>query len=218
MRRATACVLLLALALAGCGSDNSRDEQAAQAAARARAKAARHARLVAAGKPVFQEHCALCHTIEGRKAHPTFIELPIPNLDEVKPRRAYLEERVTIGGIGMGAIASEMSAREFDAVIAYVMDVGGSRVVEPDATPRQLATGEQVFRDHCQSCHAIDGREKTGRHTFTGTDFNKVKPNESWVIRQALAGIPDVMPSYRGKLTRQQLRAVAAYVTTTAGE
>ena len=217
MRRATACVLLLVLALAGCGSDNSSDEQAAAAAARARAKAARHARLVAAGKPVFQKQCALCHTIEGRKAHPTFIESTIPNFDEVKPRGEYVRLRVQQGGIDMASFG-ELPGRQMEAVVAYVTEVSGSRVTEPDADEAQLALGEQIFRSHCESCHAIDGREMTGRPTFPGTDFNKVKPNMAFVIRQALRGIPDSMPSYRGKLTRKQLHAVAAYVTTTAGE
>ncbi len=218
MRRATACVLLLALALAGCGSDNSRDDQAAAAAARARAKAARHARLVAAGKPVFQARCALCHTIEGRTAHPTFIESTIPNLDEVKPRAEYVRTRVEMGGIDMPSIVGEISPAEFDAVVAYVTEVSGSKVTVPDADAQQLAMGRRIFDGNCASCHGIDGREMTGRPTYPGTDFNKVKPNEAFVIRQALRGIPDSMPSYRGKLTREQLRAVAAYVTTTAGE
>lgn len=218
MRRATACVVLLVLALAGCGSDNARDEQAAAAAARARAKAARHARLVAAGKPVFQKKCALCHTIEGRTAHPTFIESTIPNLDEVKPEAEYVRRRVDTGGIDMPAIAGELTEAQWDAVVAYVVEVSGSRIAEPDADERELALGEQVFRGSCQRCHAIDGRPMTGRPVYTGTDFNKVKPSEAFVIRQALRGIPESMPSYRGKLTRKQLRAVAAYVTTTAGE
>jgi cbb3-type cytochrome c oxidase subunit III len=216
VRRATACVLLLVLALAGCGSDSSRDEQAA---ARARAKAAaRHARLVAAGKPVFQRHCALCHTLEGRVAHPTFIESTIPNLDEVKPRAEYVRKRVEIGGFDMASFTNGLTPAQFEAVVAYVSDTAGSRVTEPDADEQQLARGRQVFDDHCQSCHAIDGRKATGRPVYPGTDFNLVKPNEAFVIRQALRGIPDSMPSFRGKLTREQLRAVAAYVTATAGE
>jgi cbb3-type cytochrome c oxidase subunit III len=210
-------VLLLALAIAGCGSDNSKD-QAAAAAARARAKAAQHARLVAAGKPVFQKKCALCHTIEGRTAHPTFIESTIPNLDEVKPRAEYVRYRVEIGGIDMPAISSEISRPEFAAVVAYVTEVSGSRVADPNASAQQLAMGRQVFDSHCSRCHAIDGRGPTGRSTYGGTDFNKVKPNEAFVIRQALSGIQEAMPSFRGKLTRAQLHAVAAYITTNAGE
>lgn len=217
MRRATAGVLLVVLALAGCGSDNSRDEQAA-ARARAKAAAARHARLVAAGKPVFQRTCASCHTMEGRVAHPTFIESTIPNLDEVKPRAEYVRQRVEDGGFDMASFSSELSEAQLAAVVAYVTEVAGSRVAEPDADAQQLALGRRVFDAHCQSCHGIDGRRMTGRPTYPGTDFNRVKPNEAFVIRQALRGINESMPSFRGKLTRAQLHAVAAYVTATAGE
>jgi mono/diheme cytochrome c family protein len=210
-------VLLLALALAGgCGSDSSKDDAAA--AARARAKAARQARLMAAGRGVFAKHCASCHTLLGRVAHPTFIESPIPNLDEVKPRLDYVHYRVDVGGFDMATFTSELSPREFDAVVAYVAGVAGSRVVVPDADAQQLAMGEQVFRSNCERCHSIDGRRATGRPEFPGTDFNRVKPSEKLVMQQALRGIPETMPSFRGRLTREQLQAVAAYVTTTAGE
>jgi cbb3-type cytochrome c oxidase subunit III len=219
VRRATACVLLLVLALAGgCGGEGSKRDDAAAAAARARARAARQARLVAAGKPVFVKHCASCHTIEGRTAHPTFIESPIPNLDEVKPKEDYVAERADVGGIDMPSLKGEMSQAQFDAVVAYVAGVAGSRVAEPDADAQQLAAGEQVFRGNCQSCHSIDGRSRTGRPTFPGTDFNRVKPGEQLVMRQILRGIPEEMPSFRGRLSRAQLHAVAAYVTATAGE
>jgi cbb3-type cytochrome c oxidase subunit III len=209
-------VLLLILALAGgCGSDNSREDAAARARARA---AARHARLVAAGRPVFVRHCASCHTIEGRVAHPTFIESPIPNLDEVKPRAPYVAERVRSGGYDMPSISGEISEAQFAAVVAYVTEVSGSRVAAPDADAQTLATGESVFRQNCARCHGIDGRRRTTEETYAGTDFNLVKPSEQLVMRQILRGIPEEMPSFRKRLTRAQLRAVAAYVSATAGE
>jgi len=217
VRRATACVLLLALALAGgCGSDSSRNDAAARA--RARAAAARQARLVAAGKPVFVKHCALCHTIEGRVAHPTFIESPIPNLDEVKPRIEYVRERVENGGFDMPSLTREMSRADFAAVVAYVTQVSGSRIARPDADAAQLAMGRDVFAQNCARCHGIAGRRRMTEPTFPGTDFNLVKPSERVVMRQILRGINEAMPSFRGKLSPEQLRAVAAYVTTTAGE
>jgi cbb3-type cytochrome c oxidase subunit III len=222
VRRATACVLLLVLALAGCGSDNSKDDQAAAARAHARAQAkaqaARQARLVAAGKPVFQRFCAACHTLQGRKAHPPILESPIPNLDEVKPAAEYVRERVEVGGFDMASFSSEIPPEQIAAVVAYVTEVSGSRITEPDADEQQLAMGEQVFGDNCARCHGIAGRRMTGRPTYPGTDFSRVKPNEAFVIRQATRGIQYEMPSFRNKLTRAQLQAVAAYVTTTAGE
>jgi len=217
VRRATAFALLLVLAsVAGCGSDSSRNDAAARARAAARQQAL-HARLVTAGRSVFAKHCALCHTMEGRVAHPTFIESTIPNLDEVRPEAAYVHERVRVGGFDMPSFERELSSREFDAVVAYVVDMAGRRVAEPQADAHQLALGRAVFDQHCQACHGIGGRRPTTRPQFPGTDFNLVKPSEEFVIRQALRGIEGSMPSFRGKLTRAQLQAVAAYVTATAG-
>ncbi|HEX7292007.1 MAG TPA: c-type cytochrome [Conexibacter sp.] len=219
MRRATACVLLLAMALlAGCGGSDSSREDAAAAAARARAKAARHVREVALGRQVFGEHCASCHTIEGRKARPTYIESPIPNLDEVELRREYVHDRVDLGGFDMASFTSELSPADFEAVVSYVTEAAGSRVTAPDASAEQLALGERIFGETCNRCHGIDGRSMTGRPTFPGTDFNRAKPSVAFVMRQALSGVQEAMPSYRSRLTRAELEAVAAYVTTTAGE
>ncbi len=136
-RRTRTRILLLALALApslalgaGCGSDSSKQDAAA--AARARAQAARHARAMALGRRVFAEHCHSCHTIAGNKAHPTFIESPIPNLDQVKPRREYAEQRVENGGFDMPSLRRELSEAEFAAVVTYVTEVAGRDVGEPE--------------------------------------------------------------------------------------
>jgi cbb3-type cytochrome c oxidase subunit III len=208
---------VLALLAGGCGSDSSR-EDAAAAAAHARARAALQARMVAAGRPLFTARCGICHTIEDRTAHPTFIESPIPNLNEVQPSERYLRDRIDMGGIDMPSLTGELTPAQIDRVVAYVLAVGGTRVPDPGADARQLALGEQVFRDNCESCHGIDGRRRTGRPVFPGTDFNLVKPSERLVMEQASRGIGDSMPAFRDRLTRAQLRAVAAYVTTTAGE
>lgn len=222
MRRGTACVLLLAMlallasvAATGCGSDSSRQDAAA---ARARAKARRQARLVAAGRPVFVKHCASCHTIEGHVAHPDFVESPIPDLDEVKPQLRYVEDRVNGGGFDMPVISGELKPGELGAVVAYVADVSGSRVVDTgreDASA--LALGEQAFRGHCERCHSIAGRRATGTPTYPGTDFNRVKPSQRMVMERILRGIPEEMPSFRRTLSAAQRRAVAVYVTATAG-
>lgn len=215
-------VLIAALAtatatVAGCGSDNAKQRAAAAARARARAEAARRARLVAAGRPVFVKHCASCHTIEGRTAHPTFIESPIPNLDEVKPRVEYVDRRVETGGFDMPTIRQELSAAENAAVVAYVAEVSGRNVMPPSADASLVSQGQQVFREHCERCHSIAGRPMSGRPVFPGTDFNFVKPSERLVMHQVLRGIREEMPSFRGKLSAAQIRAVAAYVTATAG-
>lgn len=224
MRRGTACVLVLIAALAmataavsGCGGESAR-EKAARAAAVARARArARQARLVAAGRPVFLKKCASCHTIEGRTAHPTFIESPIPNLDDVKPRAEYVARRVEEGGFDMPSIKGEITEAQDAAVIAYVVEVSGRNIVLPRVEASVLSEGEQLFREHCQRCHGIAGRRRTTEPTYPGTEFNWVKPSERAVVYRVVHGIGEEMPSFRGKLSSAQIHAVAAYVTATAG-
>ncbi|HEX5147259.1 MAG TPA: c-type cytochrome [Conexibacter sp.] len=218
MRRRTACALLVALLAlaAGCGGGSSRDDAAAAARARA---AARQARLVAAGRPVFVKRCASCHDIEGHKAHPTFIESPIPDLDEVKPRAEYVRERVESGGFDMPTISGELKAGQLEQVVAYVASVSGSKVVDTGAREASAVTaGRGVFRANCESCHSIAGRRATGTPAYPGTDFNRVKPSQKMVMERITSGIREEMPSFRGKLTAAQMHAVAVYVTATAGE
>ncbi len=222
MRRATACVLLvlgLALLAAGCGSDAAKKQQQA-AAARARAHAALQARQVAAGRGVFDQHCASCHTIEGRVAHPTFIESPIPNLDEVKPRAEYVAVRVNQGGFDMPTISGELTPAQLADVVAYVATVSGRDVHDTSGSEASaLAQGQQVFEANCTRCHTLAGRPATNRPAvaFPGTDFDKVKPSQQMVMERVTRGIKEEMPSFRRRLTAAEIHAVAVYVTATAG-
>lgn len=223
MRRATACVLLLALALAGgCGSDSSKDDAAA--AARARAEARAHSRRMEVGRRVFAQHCGTCHTLAGRRFTEPIIEWEAPNLDEVKLKRDYVRARVESGGPAMASFSGELSRAEYRAVIDYVTEVAGGNVRdEGDQPAALLAQGKQLFSQQCAACHAIEGRDRTGRPVYPGMDFNLIKPSERYVIERMKQGVlPDsdepLMPSFKGKLSDAQMRAVAAYVTAVAKE
>lgn len=223
MRRATAGVLLLALGVAllaaGCGSDAAK-RQREQAQARARAHAALVARQAAAGRGLFAAHCASCHTIEGHVAHPTFIESPIPNLDEVRPRAEYVAQRVQGGGFDMPSLSNDLRPAQIADVVAYVTSVAGGSVRDTSAEEASaLALGQQLFDANCTRCHSIAGRTATNRPpaVFPGTDFDKVKPSQRMVVERVTSGIKEEMPSFRGRLTAAQIHALAVYVTATAG-
>jgi cbb3-type cytochrome c oxidase subunit III len=223
VRRGTAGVLLLLAVLllaGGCGNDAAKKRDAA-AAARARAQARLHARRVDAGRALFAGSCAGCHKMEGRVGHPKFVESPIPDLDQVKPQLAYAHERIRHGGFDMPTFEGELTDAQMLAIATYVTEIGGSRVIDTSRQdPDAPALGEQVFRENCERCHAIAGRRASNRPlpAYPGTDFNLVKPSQQMVMERALKGIREQMPSFRGKLTRAQLHAVAVYVTATAGE
>lgn len=213
-------MLLIALALAaGCGSDSSNDDAAA---ARARAEARAHARRMELGRRVFEARCLSCHTLAGRRFTEPIIEWEAPNLDEVKLEREYVRYRVDFGGPAMASFVSELSRAEYDAIVDYVTETAGSNVVDDGDQPaEQLAEGRALFAQQCAACHAIAGRAMTGRPSYPGMDFSLVKPSERFVIQKMKTGVvPEepLMPSFRGKLTDRQMRAVAAYVTAVAKE
>jgi mono/diheme cytochrome c family protein len=220
VRRATACVLLLVLGLAGgCGSDNSKDEAAA---ARARAASRAHARRMELGRRVFGKHCGTCHTLAGTHFTEPIIEWEAPNLDEVELKRKYVRARMEFGGPAMASFSTTLSSAELRAIIDYVTETAGGKVVDDGDQPEELlAQGQQIFEQHCAACHAIAGRDRTGNPTYHGMDFNVVKPSERFVIERMKTGVEPrdpVMPSFRGKLSDAQMRAIAAYVTAVAKE
>jgi cbb3-type cytochrome c oxidase subunit III len=208
--------LLAALALVAVGCGGSGEQKTTKPRGPTPAQLAAHRRQLALGAQVFAKHCGNCHTIAGKVAHPSFIESPIPNLDEVKPKAPYIRQRVETGGFDMPSLQGELSAAERSAVIAYVAEISGRNVAAGASTADQ-ALGEQVFLGHCQRCHAIAGRAATGSPNYPGTNFNDVRPSVKLIMNQVRRGINEEMPSFRGTLTAAQIEAVAHYVNAAAG-
>ncbi len=218
---ATCTVVACGALGAGCGGSSGKTTSSGATSARTHAttvaRPAFSASMVASGEKVFAKHCATCHSIGDRIVHPSFIESPIPNFNEVKPKVEYIRARVEGGGIDMPTIVSELKPGELEAVIAYVSAVSG-RDIEAGRDPSaNVGLGEQLFDANCQACHTIAGRPRTGRPQYPGTEFEKVRPSAAYIVRQVRRGIPEEMPSFRRKLTDAQIRAVAEYVTETAG-
>jgi mono/diheme cytochrome c family protein len=78
--------------------------------------------LVAQGKGVFQKAgCASCHTLKDAGATGTVG----PNLDQAKPAKALVVDRVTNGKGVMPSFKAQLSPDEIQAVAAYVSSVAG---------------------------------------------------------------------------------------------
>jgi mono/diheme cytochrome c family protein len=78
--------------------------------------------LVAQGKAVFEKAgCASCHTLKDAGATGTVG----PNLDEKKPTKQRVVERVTNGKPPMPSFKGQLSAQEIDAIATYVSTVAG---------------------------------------------------------------------------------------------
>jgi mono/diheme cytochrome c family protein len=76
------------------------------------------------------------------------------------------------------------------------------------------AAGKPVFMDAgCGGCHTLKDAGTTGQ---VGPKLDEAKPSYDLVVERVTNG-QGAMPSFKGKLTDQQIQDVAAYVSSVAG-
>ena len=73
------------------------------------------------GKSIFQANCASCHTL----ADAGTTGQVGPNLDDAKPSKALVADRVTNGQGGMPAFKDSLDAEQIQAVADYVSSAAG---------------------------------------------------------------------------------------------
>jgi mono/diheme cytochrome c family protein len=77
------------------------------------------------------------------------------------------------------------------------------------------SAGAKVFADAgCKNCHTLKAAGASGT---VGPSLDQLQPSEDLVIKQVNTG-GGVMPSFKGKLTPAQIKAVAQYVSSVAGK
>ena len=74
-----------------------------------------------AGKAVFAQNCASCHTLKAAGASGQVG----PSLDQFKPSAAIVQHQVEVGGGPMPAFKGQLSAAQIAAVAQYVASVAG---------------------------------------------------------------------------------------------
>jgi mono/diheme cytochrome c family protein len=80
--------------------------------------------------------------------------------------------------------------------------------------PSQPTSGEQVFAQAgCAGCHELAAAGASGR---VGPSLDKAKPSAAAVEAKVRRG-GGQMPAFEGRLSDQQIKAVAGYVADTAG-
>ena len=98
------------------------------------------------------------------------------------------------------------------AVLVLAAGCGGGGDEEMGGTPNPVDSshpGAAVFKDAgCGDCHALTAAGSSGT---TGPNLDQAAPDEETVVRQVTNG-GNGMPSFRGQLTRQEIRDVAAFV------
>lgn len=77
-----------------------------------------------------------------------------------------------------------------------------------------VSAGESVFASAgCGDCHAFDATGSTGN---VGPNLDEAKPDAA-LVRELVANGRGAMPSYESRLTDQQIRDVAMFVSSAAG-
>jgi cytochrome c6 len=111
-----------------------------------------------------------------------------------------------------GCVPDQSQALE--DVAAYVTSVAGVNGPEPKSTATKSTNGKTIFTTSCGSCHTLAAAGTNGK---IGPNLDQLKPALARVKRQVTNG-GAVMPAFKGRLTPQQIDAVAQYVAQNAGK
>ncbi len=85
------------------------------------------------------------------------------------------------------------------------------------AHARRMEIGRRVFARHCQSCHTLAGTRYTVRpFEWEAPNLDEVRLKRKYVEGRIAGGGP-AMASFSGEMSEAELRALADYVTETAG-
>jgi cytochrome c6 len=214
VRRGSVVLLVgVTLLAAGCGSEGIPEESGATQ-----------------GKELFlgEGQCARCHALADAGSTQTIG----PNLDDafryardegfddstirslVLSQIAYPVEDPVTGEPGMPANLVE--GEDAEAVAAYVASVAGKPVAEGAAGGGriQATEGKAIFAEAgCASCHVLADADASGT---IGPNLDQSRPSVELAIDRVTNG-SGAMPSFRNRMSRAQIRAVAEYVSQAAG-
>jgi mono/diheme cytochrome c family protein len=116
----------------------------------------------------------------------------------------------TIGGLGSigGAAAPKIKQQQQGAVAEQSTgeQSGGEQAAGPD--------GKTLFTENCAGCHTL---QDAGTAGTSGPDLDTLKPSAAVVDKQVTNG-GAVMPPFKGKLTPEEIQAIADYVASVAGK
>jgi mono/diheme cytochrome c family protein len=220
---ATLCAVALALPLGACGRGDEAD--------------------LSAGKAAFVEKCGSCHTLARAGTAGT----QGPNLDtafQTALKDGF--DRDTVEGIvhkqilhprrnsimPAGLVKGE-TASDVAAYVGYAVDRSGEdQGALATAGLAQATTGEQIFTAAgCAGCHTF---APAGSNGTIGPNLNELKsaaakyakgqtPEE--YVRESIVkpnafivpGFTNAMPSFEGRLTDQQVKALIDYLLQSGG-
>jgi cbb3-type cytochrome c oxidase subunit III len=192
-----------AVLLAGCGTGGMASGQGDQAN----------------GGKLFTAKCGGCHTLAAAGSSGT----TGPNLDGAfgSDKLQHFKQD-TILNLVLDQIrdpsppmpANLVKGKDAVDVATYVAANAGAQGPEAKAKITASTDGKTIFVSQCASCHTLAA---AGTHGTVGPNLDQLKPALARVVRQVTNG-GAIMPAFKGRLTDQQIKAVAQFVATAAGK
>ncbi len=176
----------------------------------------------AAGESLFGDNCATCHGVGGQGfvGYPNLVDdewIWGGTLDDIQttlrvgrrsdhPETTYTE-MLAYGQDGL------LTPAEVNDLTDYVLSLSG-QLHDPEARAR----AEEVYQTQCVSCHGVDGTGDREQGAPNLTDAIWLYGGERSAIWETLwYGRAGVMPSFEGRLSEDQIAALAVYVHTLGG-
>jgi cbb3-type cytochrome c oxidase subunit III len=210
--RRLALAALVALIAAGCGSEGRVAEPGS----------------TSRGKELFVEKCGPCHTLADAGTNGPIgpdLDLAFDNIrnrdgfgestirDVVRGQIAYPVETPPTGQPGMPA--NIVTGDDADAVATYVAAVAGLPVKGGGGGEIEATSGEEIFAAAgCGSCHTLAA---AGTNGTIGPNLDEARPDHALVLDRVTNG-KGAMPSFKNRLSDEQIQAVADYVSQNAGQ
>jgi cbb3-type cytochrome c oxidase subunit III len=180
---------------------------------------------LANGRELFTASCGQCHTLAAAGSQGTVG----PNLDdafrasreqgfEENTFEQVVREQIAFPGIGLAMPANLVTGADADDVAFFVARCAANGE-DPACTPpgggEVTATdGKEIFQQAgCASCHTLAATGATGT---VGPNLDDAKPPQALVVDRVTNG-KGAMPSFKDKLSEQQITAVAEFVSQNAG-
>ena len=130
---------------------------------------------------------------------------------------AYILVSVLLFIAQMSAVVWVTGTQETEEETHAAETTGGGTTEEgttTEAPAGDAAAGKQVFESAgCVACHTLADAGSTGT---VGPNLDDAKPPATLVVTRVTDGA-GAMPSFKDKLTEQQISDVAAYVSSVAG-
>ena len=177
---------------------------------------------MAEGKTAFGDNCAPCHGAGGQGAH------GYPNLnDDVwlwGGKLSDIQHTITVGvrSTSPETRQSQMPAfgrdgvlkpAQVDDLVEYVVHISGR-----PADARAIRRATALFADNCAACHRQDGKgnRTMGAPNLTDNEWEYGATRDD-IRDQIWNGHGGVMPTWDGRLSPEEIKALAVYVHNLGG-